>query len=193
MVPRVIGGPCGCLAAMGSERLQGFPNTATHQGWLVRIDMLTQRAGQVVGMPEPRRWFVPGRRCCGYWNYLATVGAVDCDVPLVGLNAVVHQQDSSPEPKLSEHSDPLGDNQNSEHCNDQKHRYAFGHGIACQGDTHLPSPIRRGTELSMLRVDNNSVLTLRTFISTSVPDDTLLDADYPHCRAALRTRPFGGL
>src|SRR5262249_1149706 len=84
-------GPWGCLEAMGSERLQRFPNTPTHHGWLVRIDMLTQWAGQAVCLSEPRRWFVPGRRCCGYWNYLATVRAVDCDVPLVRLNGFTHR------------------------------------------------------------------------------------------------------
>jgi hypothetical protein len=91
ILPRVIGGPGGCLAAMGSERLQGFPNTATHHGWLVRIDMLTQGANQVVGLSEPRRWSVPGRRRCGYWNYLATIRAIDCDVPPIRLNAFSHR------------------------------------------------------------------------------------------------------
>jgi hypothetical protein len=91
MLPRSIGSPGGCFAAMGSERLQGLSNAATHQGWLVRIDMLTQGASQVAGVPEPRRWFVPGRRCCGYWNYLATVRAVNCDVPLVRLNGFTHR------------------------------------------------------------------------------------------------------
>jgi hypothetical protein len=90
-VARVIGGPWGCLEAMGSERLQGLSKAATHYGWLVRIDMLTERASQVVGLSEPRRWSVSGRRCFGYWNYLATVGAVDCDVPLVGLNGFSHR------------------------------------------------------------------------------------------------------
>jgi len=129
---------------MGSERLEGLSNPATHQGWLVTIDMLTQGASQVVGMLEPRIWFVLGRRCFGYWNNLAAVRAIDCDVPLIWLDRVVHQQDSSPKPKLSEHSDPLGDNQNSEHRNDHKHHYAFGHGIACKGDPNLPSPTASG-------------------------------------------------
>jgi hypothetical protein len=91
MLPRIIGGPGGCFEAMGSERLQGLPNTATHQGWLVRIDMLTQWAGQVVGLSEPSMWFVLGRRCFGYWNDLAAVRAVDCDVPPMRLNAFSHR------------------------------------------------------------------------------------------------------
>src|SRR6516162_3013600 len=37
-------------------------------------------------------WFVPWRRCFGDCNSLAAVRAVDCDVPLIGLNAFVHQQ-----------------------------------------------------------------------------------------------------
>src|SRR5262249_25108270 len=47
MLPRVIGGPWGCFAAMGADRLEGLPNAATHQGWFVSIDMLTQWAGPV--------------------------------------------------------------------------------------------------------------------------------------------------
>src|SRR5262249_32800250 len=75
----------------GSERLQGLSITATHQGGLGSVDILTQRASQVVGLSEPRRWSVPGSRCCGYGNNLATVGEVDCDVPLVGLNGFTHR------------------------------------------------------------------------------------------------------
>jgi hypothetical protein len=78
-------------------------------------------------MPEYNMPIILRRICFGYWNNLAAVRAVDCDVPFVGLNGFVHQQDSSPEPKLSEHSDPLGDNENSEHRNDHDHHDALGH------------------------------------------------------------------
>ena len=99
---------------MGSERLQGLSNTATHQCGLVCIDMLTQGAGQVVGMSEHNMPIILRRICFGYWNNIATVRAVDCDVPLVGLNGFSHRLPQMMstlqrciEPRLARLSQPL--------------------------------------------------------------------------------------
>ena len=45
----------------------------------------------------------------------------------------------------------------------------------------------------MLGIEGDFVLTLGAFVSASVPVETMLDADYPHCRATPWARPFNDL
>ena len=59
-------------------------------------------------------WFVLWRRCFRNWNNLAAIRAVDCDVPLVGLNGFTHRLPQiiptlqrCSEPRLARLSQPL--------------------------------------------------------------------------------------
>jgi hypothetical protein len=91
MLPGVIAGPPGCLGSMGSAPTTslGIVQDGDTLSWLVRVDMLTERTGHGF-LSEDSIRFILRRRRFGNWNSLATVRAVDCDVPLIGLNAIVH-------------------------------------------------------------------------------------------------------
>jgi hypothetical protein len=71
--------------------IQGLSEATTHYGWQVRVNMLTERASQVGCFSVYNIWFIVRGRRFGNWNDFTAVRAIDCDVPLVPLNAFVHQ------------------------------------------------------------------------------------------------------
>jgi hypothetical protein len=63
-----------CMVSLAFLRpLQGLSKTTTHQGWQVRVNVLTEWARQVGRSWEYNMWFILRRWRFGNWNNLAAV------------------------------------------------------------------------------------------------------------------------